>query len=145
MTCQLLAVVGDLRGPGLLALADEGVRRRRCRRGAIRSQAYSSIADPGPRDRLLAGDEVPGEVDAELLGGLDAVLLGEGVHRVLGGVGRQDVGVGAGVVDLLHVAGQRDGDVQVLDVVGVAVARDPDDAVLRLAVLVLAEIGGHAV
>jgi hypothetical protein len=70
-------------------------------------------------------------------------IRGEGVHRVLGGVGRQHVGVGAGVVDLVHVAAQRDRDVEVLDVMGGAVPRDPDDSVLGLAVLVLSKKRGH--
>src|SRR5690606_18209859 len=99
-------------------------------------------ADAGPVDGLLRGDEVAGEVDGELLGRLDAVFLGEGEDGVLGGVGRQDVGVGAGVVDVVHVAGEGDGHVEVLDAVGAAVPGDPDDAVLRLAVLVLSQDGG---
>ncbi len=60
---------------------------------SMRSQAYSSMR---MRAVLIGSCEVtkcPGEVDAELFGGLDAVLLGEGVRRVLGGVRRQDVRV----------------------------------------------------
>ncbi len=148
-----VAVIGDLRDAGLLALADEGVgdlvgadEAGTALGGLDPLPGVLLDADAGPVDRLGVVHEVAGELDAEVLGALDPVLLGEGVDRVLGGVGRQDVGVGTAAVDLLHVAGQGDGDVQVLDVVRVAVTRDLDNAVLRLAVLVLSQDEtGHGV
>jgi hypothetical protein len=138
-----LCVVGDLGGTGLLAGADEGVLRRLPPglRDAVPGVLLDT--DPGRGDRLLGAGEVPGEPEAELLGGRDATFLGEGEHGVLHRVGRQHVGVVAAVVDVVHGAGQRDGDAEVLDVVDAALTGDPDDAGLRLAVLVLAEKRGH--
>jgi hypothetical protein len=145
-------VVGDLRRARLLALADErvldlvGADGPGVGVGGLNALPGVLLdADTRRGDGLAAVDEVPRQQDAECLGRLDAVLFREGEHGVLGGVGRQDMGVGPRVVDLVQIAAERDGDVEVLDVMGVAVPRDLDDAVLRLAVLVLAENRGHGV
>jgi hypothetical protein len=97
---------------------------------------------PGTRDRLRRVDEVAGEPQAELLRLADAVA-GEGVDGVLLRVRGQHAGVVTGQVGGVEVAGQRGADVEVDDLVPLAAvgraAVDPDEAGLRLAVLVLAE------
>jgi hypothetical protein len=87
---------------------------------------------------------VAGQPDRERLRlGHDVVLGGEGVDGVLLGVGGQRGRVVAGQVGRLLAAGEGHADVVVDQLMGVAVAEDPDDAVLRLAVLVVAEHDCH--
>jgi hypothetical protein len=62
--------------------------------------------DPGAgRFRGLA-DEVVAEGQGELLDGADPLLLGEGEHRVLLGVGGQDRGLVTGDVRVAEIAAQ---------------------------------------
>ena len=85
-----------------------------------------------------------GQPDAERLGlGDDVVLFGEGVDGVLLGVGGQRHRVVAAQVGRFLAAGQGHADVVVDQLVRVAVAEDPDDPVLRLAVLVVSEHDCH--
>src|SRR5206468_10615005 len=99
--------------------------------------------DAGAVDRLEA-DEVPPEPEREVLDLTYRRLPREGEDGVLLGVGRDDVGVLAGQVDVLEVAGQGDADREVLEAVAVTVAGDRDHPHLGLAVLVGAEDHAHA-
>jgi hypothetical protein len=125
----------DHRRPGLLAGPDEGV---------VVGPAVDE--DPLPAELLglppATGDplelahEMAAQGHQEPLGRPDAVLLREGVHGVLLGVGRHHLAVVADGVARLEVPAELGGDVEVLDVVHVGVPGDPDDADLGLAVLV---------
>jgi hypothetical protein len=118
-------------GAHQLPLAHEGVRPRQAQpRVLLEPHA-------GPRHLRDVVDEVAGEHQTERLRLADrlAVLGGVGEDRVLHGVGRQDLGVVAGEVGVREVAGQRDADVQVDELVRVAVAVHTHDARLGLAVL----------
>ena len=89
-------------------------------------------------------EEVVRQREAELLRRLDALLLGEGEHRVLLRVGRQDLALIALDVGRTEVAAQGGADGQVPDLVPRRVPVDADDMDLRLAVLVGSEPDGHA-
>ena len=90
---RALAVDGDDRAPDLLALLDPGVV-------VVVDPLPGVLLDLDPRagDRLDVVDEVPGQVEAVVLDLADALLLGVRVAGLLLGVGRQHVGLVAGVV-----------------------------------------------
>ena len=90
--------------------------------GPSRRQPYCSMRHPGVPDRRLGVDEVPGQPQPELLERADAVLAGERVHRVLLRVGRQHVALSPVRWRGVEVAGQRDGDGEVEQVVPVSAA-----------------------
>ena len=69
--------------------------------------------------------------------------LGVGERGVLLGVGRQHLRLVAGHVGVGELTAQRGRHVEVADLVARRVADDPDDAVLRLAVLVRSQHHGH--
>src|ERR1700761_4703835 len=93
-------------------------------------------AHAGPADLRLGRDEMPGQQQRERLGLADAVLLGERADGVLYWVGRQAAPVVAGPVRGLEIAGQRDADVEVDQLMCPAVAHHTDQPRLRLAVAV---------
>ena len=95
--------------------------------------------DPGPRTASCVSTKCRASSGRELLDVADAVLAGERVHGVLLGVGRQHRGVVAVEVHGVHVAGQRDGDVEVVQHVPGRVPVDPHQPDLGLAVLVVAQ------
>ena len=137
-----------------------GVAHRR-RRAQFRAGAHERVRvraavdlDPLPArrldvharavDRLERGDEVARQAQRELLDLPHRLLPGEREHGVLLRVGRHDVGVVAGDVDVLQIAGERDPDVEVAEPVLGCGPVDGDHPDLRLAVLVGSDPHAHA-
>jgi hypothetical protein len=87
-------------------------------------------------NRVKPGHEVAAEAERELLDLPDRRLLGEGEDGVLLGIGGYDVGVVAGDVDILEIAGERDADVQVAELVALGIPRDRNHPHPGLAVLI---------
>jgi hypothetical protein len=92
--------------------------------------------------REIAG-EMSSQAEAELFDLAHRRLFRKGKYRVLLRVRGHDVGVVAIDVAGLEVAGKRDGDGKVLDLVGAAISGDADQMRLRLPVLVVAEDDFH--
>ena len=121
-------VTGDRDGDALLSsgLCERVVVQPRPRR----------LDDLHPRPRDRAAEEVPREPRRERLGRPDRELLGEGVDGVLLRVRGQHGGVVALQVHRFELAREGHRDRQVPEFVPLAVAIDPHQVGLRLAVLV---------
>jgi hypothetical protein len=103
----------------------------------VRARAVPPVLldlDPRTGEGGVLRDEVPSEPQPELLDLANTVLLGEGEDGVLLRVRRQDVGVVAGQVRGVEVAGKRDAHVEVGQLVRGLAAVDPYQADLGLAV-----------
>src|SRR4029077_487366 len=87
--------------------------------------------------------EMASQAEAELLDLAYRRLFCERKHRVLLCVSGHDVAVVTVGVAGFEVAGQRDGDGDVFDLVNGAMSGDADHVGLGLAVLVVAENDGH--
>ncbi len=92
--------------------------------------------------REIAG-EMASQAETELLDLAHRRFFREGKHRVLLRVCGHDVGVVTFDVAGSEVAGKRDGDRDVFDLVDAAISGDADHVGLSLAVLVVADDDCH--